>query len=153
MPGVPRFRAEKSYMSGRVVPSLLYVTDFSESAMRALPWAISESLKHGLQLSILYPYRLDQSKRKDNVVLSKKELEAGAMDMFDRLLAGPLHDSQVSFDFRVEVGFLRDRIAESIRKHQVVMLVMGSSMVDAESFSELITEVDVPVVIVPLKKT
>ena len=139
-------------MAARAVPSLLYVTDFSESSLHALPWAISESLKHGLHFSVLYPYRLDQLKRKDNVVQSKKELKAGAQDAFERLVAGPLRASEVSFDFRMEVGFLRDRIPENIRQHHVVMLVMGSSMADAESFSELITEVEVPVVIVPMKK-
>lgn len=139
------------HMAVRAVPSLLYVTDFSESSMHALPWAISESLKHGLHFSVLYPFRLDQVRKKDNVVQSKKELEAEALDTFERLVAGPLRESQVSFDFRSEVGFLRDRIAENIRKHHVVMLVMGSSMADAESFSELITEVEVPVVIVPMK--
>ncbi len=140
-------------MAVRAVPSLLYVTDFSESSMHALPWAISEALKHGLHLSVLYPYRLDQVNKKDNVVQSKKELEAEALATFERLLSAPLRESQLSFDFRSEVGFLRDRIAENIRKHNVVMLVIGSSLADTESFAELITGVEVPVVIVPQKGT
>lgn len=140
------------YMAVRPFPTLLYVTDFSESSMHALPWAISEALKHGLHVSVLCPYRLDQMRKKDNVVQSKKELEAEALNMFERLVSGPLRESKVTFDFRSEVGFLRDRIAESIRKHHVVMLVMGSTMADDESLTELIGEVEVPVVIVPFKK-
>jgi len=139
-------------MAARTVSSILYVTDFSVSSMNAMPWAISEAQKFGYHLSILYPFRLDQVSKGDNVIQSKKELETDAQLKFDNLAAGTLRKSKVPFDFRSEVGFLNDRIVENVRKRHIVMMVMGNSMADGETLEALLTEIDVPVVIVPPRR-
>ncbi len=133
-------------------PSILCVIDFSDSSLQALQWAIPEAQKHALHISVLYPYRLDQLKRREDAVQSKKAMDMDADEKFERLVAGILRDSRVSFNFQSEVGFLRDRIREHANKNTVVMLVMGKKLAGEESFQELIEEVEVPVVIVPSKK-
>lgn len=134
------------------VPSLLFVTDFSASSLHALQWAVTEAQKRNLHVSVLHSYRLDQVRKKDNVVQSKKELETESLEKFESQMAGLLRSSHLSFDFRSEVGFLRDRIAERARKHQIVMVVVGTTQAIAESFGELIDGIEVPLVIVPSGK-
>lgn len=133
-------------------PSILCAIDFSDSSLQALMWAIPEAQKHNYHISVLYPYRLDQIRKKEDVVKSKKEMDVDAVEKFDRLVSGMLRDGQVSFNFKSEVGFLRDRIREHANKNNVVMLVMGKELAGEESFQELIEEVEVPIVIVPAKK-
>lgn len=129
----------------------MFVTDFSDASAQALQWAIPEAQRHHLHLSILYPFRLDQVRKKDNVIMSKKELEIDAAEKFEKQVEGILRKSRLSFDFFSEVGFMRDRITEHARNGNVVMLVMGQKMASAESFPELVEEIRVPIVIVPAK--
>jgi nucleotide-binding universal stress UspA family protein len=133
-------------------PSLLYITDFSDASLQALHWAIPEALKHHLHISVLYPYRLDQVRKKDNAILSKKDLDLDASEKFERLVESVLKNSRVTYNFHAEVGFLRDRIVEHARKNNVVMLVMGKGQVVEESFPELVQELNIPLVIVPSRK-
>ncbi len=133
-------------------PSILCVIDFSDSSLQALRWAIPEAQKHSYHISVLYPYRLDQPKQREEVVQSKKAMDADAVEKFDRMVSGMLREGKVSFNFKSEVGFLRDRIREHASKNNVVMLVMGKELAGEESFKDLIEEVDVPAVIVPSKK-
>lgn len=120
--------------------------------MEALHWAIPEAQKHHLHISVLYPYRLDQVRKKDNAILSKKDMDRDAAEKFDSLMEGVLKNSRLTYDFHSEVGFLRDRIAENARKNNVVMLVMGKNQVEEESFSELVQELNIPLVIVPPRR-
>ncbi|MBL7851495.1 MAG: universal stress protein [Cyclobacteriaceae bacterium] len=133
-------------------PSLLYVTDFSDASLEALHWAIPEALKHHLHFSVLYPFRLDQVRRKDNAVLSKKDIDRDASEKFEGLMENLLKSNKLTYDFHSEVGFLRDRIADHIRKNNVAMLVIGKNQVSEESFPELVQELNIPLVIVPSKK-
>lgn len=139
-------------MPASTPPALLFVTDFSDTSVQALKWAISEAQHHHLHLSVLYPYRLDQERRKDNVVLSKKALETDAAEKFEEQLEEILNASRVSFKFQAEVGFIRDRISEHAKKNNVVMVVMGEQTASAESFPEIVEGISVPIVIVPSLK-
>lgn len=145
-------RVKSSPMPAPANPSLLFVTDFSDSSLEALRWAIPEAQHHQLHFSVLYPYRLDQDRRKDNAILTKKDMEREATEKFEGMFEGPLKSSHLSYDFHSEVGFLRDRISDHARKNNVVMLVMGKKLATAESFPELMEEIKVPVVIVPSRK-
>lgn len=140
-------------MAAPVAPSLLYITDFSDASLQALQWAIPEAQKHNLHVSVLYPYRLDQVRRKDNAVMTKKDMDRDASERFENLIEGHLKDSRLTYDFNSEVGFLRDRILDHARKSNVVMLVMGKSQVAEESFAELVDDINIPLVIVPSEKS
>jgi nucleotide-binding universal stress UspA family protein len=139
-------------MPSKATSSILCVIDFSDASLQAIQWSIPEAGRNSLHISILYTYRLDQLRKRDNVVQSKKAMDTEAVEKFERLGGAMLRDGHVSFDFHSEVGFIRDRIMEHIRKNNVVLLVMGRKVAGSESFQELITEIDVPVVIVPPKK-
>jgi len=139
-------------MAVSAAPSLLYVTDFSAASFQALHWAILEAQEHHLHFSVLYPYRLDQVRKKDSAILSKKDMDLDASSKFEDLVENVLKKSRLTYDFHSEVGFLRDRISEHARKFNVVMLVMGKNQVAEESFSELVQELNIPLVIVPPRK-
>ena len=117
-----------------------------------MPVISGEALKHHLHISVLYPYRLDQVRKKENAILSKKDLDLDASEKFERLVESVLKNSRLTYDFHSEVGFLRDRIAEHARKNNVVMLVMGKGQLTEESFPELVQELNIPLVIVPSRK-
>lgn len=138
-------------MAAPASSTLLFVTDFSDSSLEALGWAIPEARQRSLHISVLYPYRLDQVRRKDNAILTKKDMEHEAMEKFENLIEAHLKSSGVPYEFRSEVGFLRDRIAEHARKNRVVLVVMGKKLAAAESFPELLEEINVPVVLVPAR--
>lgn len=134
--------------------SILCVIDFSDASLQAIRWAIPEAKEHSMHMSILYPYRLDQLQKKGNVVSSKKAIEEEAFSKFERKAAGLLREQQVSFDFRAEVGFIRDRIQEHVRTNNVALLVIGKGMAmgNVESFEEQFGEIDVPLVIVSARR-
>jgi nucleotide-binding universal stress UspA family protein len=148
-----RFAGKNAVTPALSHPTLLFVTDFSDSSIQALRWAIPEAKRHHLHLSILYAYRLDQVVKKDNVVMSKKDLERDADEKFSERLEGMLKGSKVTFDFHSEVGFMRDRISEHAKKQNIVMLVMGEKLASAESLPELMEEIKIPMVIVPAGNT
>lgn len=140
---------KKPPISSANASSLLVVTDFSDSSLQAFQWAITEAKMRKLLISVLFPYRFDPQHMKKDTPTSKKELERQAMQKFEHLAQGLLLSSRVPFEFRSEVGFLRDRIADYSRKHDVAMVVMDSQMARMESFSELVAELEIPLVIVP----
>ena len=131
--------------------SILCVVDFSDPSLQELKWAIPEAQRHRFHISVLHPYRLNQHRKKEHVVQSKKDMDRVAVSAFERLAEGLLREHKVSFDFRSEVGFILDRIQEYASKNKVAMLVMGKKMVldNADSLQELIESINVPIVIVP----
>lgn len=129
--------------------SLLVVTDFSDSSLQALQWAILEAQFRRLKIAVLYPYRLDSLRQTDNLPTLRKELDREAIQKFEQMAQGLLMRSGVPFDFRSEVGFLRDRIADFTKKHDVELVVMERQMAQAESFPELLSELKMPLMIVP----
>lgn len=129
--------------------SLLVVTDFADSSMQVILWAIPEAQARKLNITVLFPYRVDPLRRKENQPVSKGELDREALKKFEQTAKGMLLSSRIPFDFRSEVGFLRDRITDFARKNNVTLVVMDSLMAQLESFPELLTELKIPLVIVP----
>ena len=64
-------------------PSILCAIDFSDSSLQALQWAIPEAQKHNYHISVLYPYRLDQIRKKEDVLQSKKAMDVEAVEKFE----------------------------------------------------------------------
>lgn len=114
-------------------------------------WAIPEAKKQSFHISVLYPYRLIQPKKIEQVVQSRKELDRVAISKFEHLAEKLLQENSISFDFRSEIGFAENRIREFASKNNVAMLVMGKKLAidNSESLQELIESIDVPIVIVP----
>lgn len=101
---------------------------------------------------MLYPYRLDQVRKNDNIVISKKDLDKEATEKFEGQVEGLLKKSRITFEFHAEVGFIRDRVFDHARRANVVMLVISERMATAESFPELMKELTIPILIMPSKK-
>jgi len=131
------------------LPTLLLLTDFSEASEQAFQWAIPEAKQHHWRISVLYPYRLDPSRKHEYAVKSKKDMEREACVTFEKQLEETLRLSKIPYEFHAEVGFIRDRITEHTRKRNIVLLVLGQKLASSESLHELLEDVNIPIVIVP----
>lgn len=117
--------------------------------------AISMAEKIKVPITILHPYRLNQIERKEDIVSVKKKLDNDALENFRILSDGLFKNKKISFDFRAEVGFVRDRVQDYARKNNILFLVMGFDLIarDKEVIEEVLKETETPVVVVPsLKK-
>jgi nucleotide-binding universal stress UspA family protein len=130
--------------------TILCPIDFSESSLHALKWAVELSARYSCHLTVLYPYRLLQAPKEDVLQLKKKN-EESAIQKFESLEKDYINGKAISFDFTPEVGFLADRIDDHLRRNSILMMVIGKNMSSAsqENLGDLITNVKVPVVVVP----
>ena len=130
--------------------TILCPIDFSESSLHALKWAVELSSRYNSHLTILYPYRLLQAPKEDVLQLKKKNEETAILKFAD-IEKDYLKEKSISFDFTPEVGFLTDRIDDHLRKNSILMMVIGKNMNSAsqENLGDLITNLKVPVVVVP----
>jgi len=128
---------------------ILCATDFSESSLEALKWAVDLSKKLGSHLTILYTYRLFH--QNGEAIEVKRRMEAVAKENFERLEKEFLFGAGISYDLKIEVGFIDDRIEDHLKKNKVSFLVMekGLTVRNKDAFDDLINHIHLPVVIVP----
>src|SRR5688572_903790 len=128
---------------------IICTTDFSSSSKEALKLAISFAKKLGNRLIILYTYRL--FKQNGEGIALKRKMETEATINFAELEKELLKESGVEYDFQTEVGFVDDRIEERLKKNKISLLVMGKgmSLQNKETFDNLISQLQIPLVIVP----
>lgn len=124
--------------------------DFSESSKEALKWAVSLAQTLRSHLTVLYTYRLLNPHNGEATEL-KKKIEENAANSFASVEKELLNGKGVDYDFKIEVGFVSNRISDYARRNGISMLVMGSKMGETskESFDELARSLHVPLVIVP----
>jgi hypothetical protein len=81
----------------------------------------------------------------------RKKIEENAIRNFSVLEEEIVMGKGVSYDFKIEVGFVSSRVADYVKKAGVSFLVMGKQMnsTNKESFDELAEAIQVPLVIVP----
>jgi nucleotide-binding universal stress UspA family protein len=129
--------------------AILCATDFSESSKEALKWSIRLATELGAHLTVLYTYRL--FKHNGEVIQMKKKIEEDAHTNFALLEKELLAGTGIAYDFKSEVGFVADRVEEHARKNPIGFLVVNKGMTTAnrETFDELISHLQVPLVIVP----
>ena len=129
---------------------IICTVDFSESSKDALRWAVSLAKLLKTQLTVLYTYRLLNSENGEAIELRKKT-EDNALQKFSSLEKEILSDSGVSYEFKVEVGFVSNRVKHYAKKDAVSFVVMGNKMnaSNKETFDELAETIQVPLVIVP----
>lgn len=124
--------------------------DFSESSKDVLKWAGSLAKMLNTHLTVLYTYRLLHSYNGEAPEI-KKNIEQNANNNFvlfeKELLAG----QGIEYDFKIEVGFVSNRVHDHAKRNGISMVVMGSKMnsMNKESFDELAQSLHVPLVIVP----
>jgi hypothetical protein len=129
---------------------IICTIDFSESSKEALKWSVSLAALLKSHLTILYTYRLINSYNGEAVEIRKK-MEENAFREFALLKKDILDGEDISYDFKVEVGFMANRVKHYATKNDVSFLVMSNKMnsSDKESLDELAENLQVPLVIVP----
>jgi nucleotide-binding universal stress UspA family protein len=130
--------------------AILCTIDLSESSKDVLRYAVNLSKQFGSHLTVLYTYRL-LSSQNGEVVDLRKNIEEKAKQNFSMLEKEVLAGSGVSYDFKIEVGFVSNRVEEYAKKNGVSFLVMGKKMNGSskESFDELAANLKMPLIIVP----
>lgn len=130
--------------------AILCTIDFSDSSRDVLKYAVNLSKQYNSHMTVLYTYRLLNSQDGEAVDIRKK-IEEQAKQDFSVLEKEILVGSGVSYDFKIEVGFVSNRVKEYAKKNGVNFLVMGKKMNGSskESFDELAENIQVPLVIVP----
>jgi nucleotide-binding universal stress UspA family protein len=129
--------------------AILCTIDFSEPSKEVLKYAVNLAKQFNSHITILYTYRLLNSN--GELVEIKRKIEEQAKQSFAVLENEVLKGSGVSYDFKIEVGFVSNRVREYAKKNGVSFLVMGKKMNGSskESFDELAENIQVPLVIVP----
>jgi hypothetical protein len=130
--------------------AIICTIDFSESSRGVLQYAVNLSKQFKCHITVLYTYRL-LSGNSDEAVDMRKKTEEQAKLSFSVLEKEVLVGSGVSYDFKIEVGFVSNRVREYAKNNKVSFLVMGKKMngSNKESFDELAANLQVPLVIVP----
>lgn len=132
--------------------TILCTIDFSQSTRHSLEWAVTMARQLRAHLSILYTYRLIQSRTGEIVVVNlKKNIEQEARQKFEALEKQYLLGEGISYDFKIEVGFVSDRIEDRAKKNSLDFVVMDKSMRanSNESFEELMEHIHVPMLVIP----
>jgi nucleotide-binding universal stress UspA family protein len=125
--------------------------DFTEPSARALQWAIEAATAYHAHLSVIYPYRLQSTSKNEDMLQMKKRTEEDAAKQFAQYEREFLKGKDIQFDFRTEVGFLRDRVEDRAKKASVSLVVVSKAMnkEGKESYDELISSANIPLVIIP----
>ena len=130
--------------------NILCTTDFSEASKRALEWAIDFSKEEGSDLTILYTYRLTKNGAEE-LVSWKKNIEEEAKKKFIAFESQYLKEIGIKYEFKIEVGFVADRIEDHAKNNPLRFIIIDRSMCsrNKETFDDLIENINVPVVIIP----
>ena len=128
----------------------LCTIDFSDASKNVLNCAVQLSKQMNSHITVLYTYRFLGSQG-DEPLEARRKIEANARLKFLTLEKDILKNSGISYDFKIEVGFVSNRVTEYAKNNDVNYLVMGNTMnaTSKESFDELVEMIHLPLVIVP----
>jgi len=135
--------------------TILCVIDFSEASKEALKLAAQLAKTYESNLTVLYPYRLTQLNHNgEDLAQLKKSIDSDANQNFSRMTADLSLESDISFEFRPEVGFINDRIYAFAKKKKIGLVVMSKRVIqlNRDAFNELLTQTQVPLLILPQKE-
>ena len=130
--------------------TILCTVDFSPSTRQSPAWGVSMAKQMRAHLSVLHAYRLIQT-RSGEIVEQKKILEREAYKKFEMLEKECLSGQGISYDFKIEVGFVSDRIEDRAKKNLLDFIVMDKNLKtnSNESFEELMEHIHVPILVIP----
>lgn len=145
---------EALFLFEKFMKPILCAIDFSDSSLDVLRMAIQQSALHKSGVLALYAYRLVMTEGKP-IAEYRKDVEKCAGEKF-ATLTKQLSEKETSLvEFRMEIGFLTDRIEAHAEKNGIEMVVMSEAM--ANSFDEhqgvslrdFIKSLQIPMMIVP----
>ena len=130
--------------------NILCTTDFSEASKNALRWAIDFSKADGCELTILYAYRL-QKNIPEELGLWKRKMEEDASRKFAAFEDEWLKGKGIKYQFKIEVGFVADRIEDHAKKNQLSFLIVDrdTCMKSKDTLDDLLGHLNVPLIIIP----
>ncbi len=130
--------------------TVLCTIDFSTSTPHSIAWGLTLARQLNAHLTILYTYRLVQS-RAGEIILLKKSIEDEAKQKFIELEKAHLIGTGISYDFQIEVGFVSDRIEDHSKKTRLNIVVMDKPdrSNSNETLEELMEHIDVPILLIP----
>lgn len=128
---------------------ILCAIDFSETSRDSLRWSVDFAKKSHQHLTVLFAYRLNRSA--NEAIEAKRRIEHEAKVRFAQLESELLQNQGITYDFKVEVGFVSDRVEWHVRTRPIALLVMDKdiSISNRELLDELVSRIEVPLVIVP----
>jgi hypothetical protein len=123
-------------------------------SQQALDYAIMMAKKSYAKLHFLKTYRLTDTRGDKSLSAKsiKDSLYQQLVDEFESTYKSRLEESGINYDFKVEIGFLTDRILAAIEDSKIDMLLINSFQKSHDdSIIERIQEVSVPVMLIPEK--
>lgn len=118
----------------------------------ALDYAIMMAKKSNARLHILQTYRLtdDRKRIQQDPKSAKDSLHQAILNQFDENYRRTLERSGLDFTFKAEIGFLTDRILTTIAQENIDMLLITKFYSNKDdNIIERISEVDIPVMLIP----
>jgi len=107
--------------------SVMFATDFSESSMQALPYALGISSQYGSKLYLAHvipiePYLMGDPKAADRLRQARQEANGNLADVLDSL-----SNRGIPIQALVDNGDIWMVMSDFIRKHTVDLLVIGTT--------------------------
>lgn len=130
--------------------TILCTIDFSQSSRQAVHWAATMAQQLKVHLTILYTYRLIHVPAGE-VLQLKRKVEDEARRQFETLEKELLAGKGISYDFKIEIGFVSDRIEDHAKKNELNFLVIDKNIStnSKDTFDELLEHIHVPTLVVP----
>lgn len=134
----------------QALQKVLCTVDFSNPSIQALKWAVKFSRDIGCELAILYSYRLT-GRMNEDIISSKKKMEQEALRHFTDFENEYLKNISLTYEFKVEIGFIADRIEDFAKNNTLSFIVMDKAlcMRSRDTFDELLEQTNVPLIIIP----
>lgn len=135
------------------IKTILFPTDFSERANKALKEAVDFSQQAGTRLIIYHAYHRPVKEEKTYKSLQEKEKDID--QNFRSLLKTHPALNEIDYSFRKELGISTEKIIEIAASEEVDMIVMATK--GANGFGELwgsktaaiVKKVNIPVIVIP----
>lgn len=147
---VYRYVYRMNTVASAVDKTILCTIDFSESTGQSITWAVAMAQQLHAHLVVLYVYRLNKPRGEDSIML-KRGIESEALRKFKTLEQSFLSDKGVDYEFRMEVGFISDRIEDHAKRYALSFVVIPLNVKSGnnETFEELLEHIHVPILVVP----
>ena len=126
------------------------IIDFTESSNSAIGWAILMCQQLRAHLCILHTYRLLPSKTGE-LTNWKKNREEEAQQKFNILEKQHLIGKGLSYEFKMEIGFVADRLEEYAKYNNLDFIIMDNKtdFSGYETFHALFNHLPAPILLIP----
>jgi hypothetical protein len=121
----------------------------------SMDYAIMMAKKSQAKLYILKTLRFKdlQSIKDHRPTDVKTSMKDSIMKEFDEVYKHKLEESNLDYEFSIEIGFLTDRISESIKDHGIdILLINKLDEHSDDNIIEKLNQLKIPVMLIPKKQ-